>query len=283
MKRILLPTDFSDNAWNAIHYALKKFEKQACNFFVLNSYKLREPGLMTYAGKAIDETFLSTVKKESKQKLDKLLERIKELNRNPNHTFVIISKADGLIDAIGSTCIEERIDCIIMGTKGASGLKEIFMGSNAYKIIKEIDFCPIVVVPDEWDVNAKTEQILLATGYEHLFEGYEFRALLDFATLLNAKVVVGYVGKDSELTRQQESAKKLTEKYFKKVGFEHVLIEEVGFIHTSIQNFLNENPQIGMVAMINYWHSFFEKLTNEPTIKKITFNTKVPFLVTYLL
>ena len=38
MKHILLPTDFSDNSWNAITYAIQLFKDEACVFFILNTY-----------------------------------------------------------------------------------------------------------------------------------------------------------------------------------------------------------------------------------------------------
>ena len=38
MKNILLPTDFSDNSWNAIQYAVELFKDEKCNFFLLNTY-----------------------------------------------------------------------------------------------------------------------------------------------------------------------------------------------------------------------------------------------------
>ncbi|WP_341220224.1 universal stress protein [Polaribacter atrinae] len=38
MKNILLPTDFSDNSWNAIQYAVQLFKDEKCNFFIMNTY-----------------------------------------------------------------------------------------------------------------------------------------------------------------------------------------------------------------------------------------------------
>ena len=38
MKKILLPTDFSENSWNAIQFALHFFKDQRCNFILLNTY-----------------------------------------------------------------------------------------------------------------------------------------------------------------------------------------------------------------------------------------------------
>jgi hypothetical protein len=40
-----------------------------------------------------------------------------------------------------------------------------------------------------------------------------------------------------------------------------------------------EELDINILAMVNYKHSFIEKIINEPVIKKIGFNPKVPFLV----
>ncbi|WP_370003018.1 universal stress protein, partial [Winogradskyella sp.] len=36
MANILIPTDFSDNAWNAIEYAVEFFKNSSCNFYLLH-------------------------------------------------------------------------------------------------------------------------------------------------------------------------------------------------------------------------------------------------------
>lgn len=283
MNRILLPTDFSENAWNAIRYALTIFKNRPCDFFIFNSYQLGASGLMTTRGKVRDTRYFRLMKEESTQKLNDVLQNIKGMNPSEKHTFHVISKSGDFISALGSTVIEERIDGIIMGTKGASGLKEVFMGSNAHKVIKTIDFCPIIAVPNQWKPNNKADQILLATGFEHLFEGYEFEPLLDFAKLVQSKILVGYVGDSSDFSVQQQSTKKLTERFLKDTDVEFIAIKEVGFIHESIQCYIENNPRIGMLAMINYWHNFIEKLMHEPTIKKMAFNCNVPLLITHVL
>lgn len=40
MKRILLPTDFSDISVNAIQYALSLFAEETCEFYLLNVYRV---------------------------------------------------------------------------------------------------------------------------------------------------------------------------------------------------------------------------------------------------
>ncbi len=47
MKTILLPTDYSKNAWNALFTALKLFQNEDCRFLLLNTY---EPNLVNVLG-----------------------------------------------------------------------------------------------------------------------------------------------------------------------------------------------------------------------------------------
>ena len=44
-KKMLLPTDFSKSSWNAIQYAIKLYEHQECDFYILNTYTKDSYGL----------------------------------------------------------------------------------------------------------------------------------------------------------------------------------------------------------------------------------------------
>jgi len=281
-KRIILPTDFSKNAWNAIAYALTVFKNVPCDFFILNSYQVGASGLSNKMAGANDTRLYNLIKEQSERGLNRELEKIKSFDKNPEHTFVTKSIMDTLVNAIGKTVYKEEIDYIIMGTKGASGLKEVFMGSNTYKIIKEMDFCPVIAVPDDYQPDGKLDSILLATGYEHLFENYELKPLVGIAENFNAKLWIAHVGSLEELTSEQKKSKKALEKRLKSINYEFVEVEKEVSVNNTIQELVNEDRDIDMVAMINQDHSFFERLTRESVIKKVTFNTTVPFLVIHL-
>jgi len=281
-KRIVLPTDFSKNAWNAIAYALTIFKEVPCDFFVLNSYQVGASGLSTKMAGANDTRLYNLIKEQSEHDLQRELEKIKSFDINPEHTFKTRSVMDTLVNAIGKTVYKEEIDYIIMGTKGASGLKEVFMGSNTYKVIKEIDFCPVIAVPDDYKPDGKMDAMLLATGYEHLFESYELRPVLNFAEHFNAKLWITHVGSLEELTSAQKASKTSLEKRLKSINYEFVEVEKEVSVNHTIQQLIDEDRDIDMVIMINQDHSFFERLAREPVIKKVTFNSKVPFLVIHL-
>ncbi|WP_036383902.1 universal stress protein [Muricauda sp. MAR_2010_75] len=282
MKRIVLPTDFSKNAWNAIAYALSIFKGVECEFFIVNAYQVGSSGLATKMGRANDTRLYRLMKEQSERELNRVLEKVKETDNNPKHSFNTLSIVDNLVNAVGKTVYNKEIDYIVMGTKGASGLKEVFMGSNTYKIINEIDFCPIIAVPDEFQVKDSIDTIVLATGYEHLFETYELNPLFKLAKLFDSEIWVTYAGDPTELTPQQLASKKVMEKKLKSIKHKFVEVEKGSSIYSAIQKTIVENEEVDMVAMINYGHGFFEKLTHEAVIKKISFNTQVPFLVMHL-
>jgi len=281
-KRIVLPTDFSKNSWNAIAYALKTFKGVPCDFFLLNSYQVGASGLSTKMAGANDTRLYNLMKEQSERELNQELKKIQEIDTDPEHRFILRSVAGTLVNAVGKTVYKEEIDYVVMGTKGSSGLKEVFMGSNTYKVIKDIDFCPIIAVPDDYRPDGKMDAILLATGYEHLFENYELKPVLSLAEHFNAKLWIAHVGRMDNLTPEQKASKLALEKRLTNVEYEFFEVEKEDSVNRTIQKVVDMDRALDMVVMINQDHTFFERLTREPVIKKVTFNTTVPFLVIHL-
>ncbi len=282
MKRILLPTDFSENAWHAIRYALSLFRNQDCEFFILNTFQVGTSGLATKRGRANQTRFYRLLHDQSELGLDKVLKKIEELGPNPKHKINKYSLPDHLVNAAANMVKSKEIDLIVMGTKGATGLKEVFMGSNAHKVVKHIHDCPTILVPSKFEVEDNQDTLVLATGFEHLFNSQELKPVLEFSEKLGSKVWVVFVGEESDLTAQQLVVKQELSKQLNAVTHEFVFVEKEGSVNETLQKMISENSNVHMVAMVNYWHSFFEKLTREPVIKKVSFNLKVPFLVIHL-
>jgi len=281
MQRILFPTDFSENAWNAIVFALSLFKNEECEFFILNVFQLGSSGLVTTINRANETRLYQVTKEESKRGLEKTLKRIEESYENPKHKFNSLIRISTLTNAIRQVVFDKDIDYIIMGTKGATGLKEVFMGSNTYKTIKNVDLCPIIAVPDDFKHDT-IETILFITGLEHAYHTYEVKPMIDIAKILNAKIRVLYLGDINTLEPHQKTAHELIQKRLKGVNHELIILKKEKPINITIKELVEENNDIGIVCMINYWHSFFEKITNERVIKKVAFNTQVPFLVMHL-
>ena len=116
MKNILLPTDFSKNAWNALFMALKLYADFECTFYVMNCYDLD----MKYAGGA-QSTIRSgmvykALKNTSDNGLDEVLQYVTENHHNTKHRFEKIAYSGDIISGLRSNIMKYDIDTIIMGT-----------------------------------------------------------------------------------------------------------------------------------------------------------------------
>ncbi|MEC8830812.1 MAG: universal stress protein, partial [Bacteroidota bacterium] len=136
MQKILIPTDFSENAWNAIDYAMQLFRNRRCTFYLLNTYTPVIPS-SRFMAKMIDGVrIVDAVRENSEQGLSRTVERIKTKYGNPNHSFETISSFNLLVEEVKDIVDTFGINLVVTGTKGASGVDEVFMGSNTVRIIK---------------------------------------------------------------------------------------------------------------------------------------------------
>ena len=277
-KHILLATDFSVNAKNAMDYAMHLFEKEECIFYVLNAFEDGASGLSSTMGKAKNTRLYRAIKEESERNLESLVNELRSKNENPLHLFKGLSIGDSLLNALGKTFIDYTINYVFMGTKGSSAVKEVFMGSNTVRVIKNLDFCPIVAVPENYHFEIP-DQVAFATNFEHVYVEAELNPLAELAKLWDTKIIVLHVDTGKKLTQQQETSKNLLTERLE--GLPHQLVEVEGEskISDAIQSFTSKNEQVHMIAMVNYWHSFFERLTKENVINRVAFSSEVPFLI----
>ena len=116
MRKILIPTDFSDNALNALKFALELFKYNKSEFFIMHAYQdeiYADKSLMT---RETLEEVTHIIANRSDKQLEKILKQIKEFSPNPRHKYNIVSANSMLINEANKIVDEENIDIIIMGT-----------------------------------------------------------------------------------------------------------------------------------------------------------------------
>lgn len=277
MKRILLPTDFSEHALNAIKYALYLFEKEDCIFYLLNAYQVSPSALSSRINQERQTRLFEITEEESLRKMNKLRTQLENDNLNSKHRIKADCKPGDVVNIIIQYAVAKNIDYIFMGTKGSTGAKEIFMGSTTVAILKNITCCPVIAIPENYSYDLPDE-ILFAADFKRYFEKYEIKPLKDIAMLWNTSIRILYVA-EVDLDTTQNKNKQILLKLLCGVPF----IEEETFkkkrsMAKTIMS-CSDRPYIGMIAMVNNKHSFTEKLLREAVVKKVAFKSKVPFLV----
>lgn len=171
VKKILVPTDFSEQAGYALDFAYQIAIKSTAEIILINVVDY--PGLssafgggMNVIGGAeppldnLDESFINNLLSRSKeeikamtQKLDQGSVKIKQVVEVGNPYFVISEKIE-----------QENVNLVIMGTKGATGLEEVLIGSNTERVVRHAK-CPVITIKKKRDYT-KIHNIAFASNFE---------------------------------------------------------------------------------------------------------------------
>ncbi|HZJ20800.1 MAG TPA: universal stress protein [Pricia sp.] len=275
MKKILLPTDFSENAYNALKYAVELYNDDDCNFYLLNTYTppihQTEYVMDTSAQLGLGDIYRT----QSLENLEELQKRATVEFKNPQHIFNTRSAFNTLIDEILETVENEQIDLIVMGTQGATGAQEILFGTNTADVIDKAN-CPVIAVPSKFKYDAPKE-ILFPTDYEIDYREKQLGELLHLAKKFNSKINVLNVTSSYELSQEQKTNKSALAVTFNSISHEYHEVPDTEII-TAITDFQSKKGTDFLVMLQNK-HTFFERLYIEPVIKKIGFHGNVPFMV----
>ncbi|MBD1259692.1 universal stress protein [Maribacter polysiphoniae] len=277
MKNVLLPTDFSENAWNATKYAIELFKEEECVFHLLNTYT---PAIVSsrFMGTSMGHVQESNVRDNSEKGLKDLLGKIKKNFNYPKHSFKTISSFSLLVDEIKDIVERVGIDMIITGTKGASGLDEVFMGSNTVRIIKSVKNCPVLAIPQHFEYASPTE-IAFATDFNRFYSLSELQPIIDLAKTFKASLRIVHVQYEIKaLTEIQMFNLNMLRKYLNEVEHYVHTVSELNSVSKTLEVFAKE-LDIHLLAMLNYQHSYMEKMTREAVVKRMAFHTQIPLLV----
>lgn len=278
MQKILIPTDFSENAWNAIDYAMQLFRNRRCTFYLLNTYTPVIPS-SRFMAKMIDGVrIVDAVRENSEQGLNTTVRRIQTKYGNPNHSFETISSFNLLVEEVKDIVETFGINLVVTGTKGASGADEVFMGSNTVRIIKSVRKCPVLAIPYHFEYVTPTE-IAFATDFNRFYTTSELEPLLDLAKMFKATIRIVHVQYGIKaLTELQQFNLNMLRRYLNDVEHYVHTVSELNSVSHTLETFSKELG-IHLLAMLNYQHSYMEKMTREPIIKRTAFHTQIPLLV----
>lgn len=189
MKNILLPTDFSENAWNAVQYAIGMYKNETCVFYLLNTYTPDFPQGRFIVSEVWNAQLLDDVQKHSKHGLQKLLRRLKKNHNNTNHSFRTISAFTFLVEEIKDRIETYKIDLVVIGMQGVSDLEGVSLGSNAQRILGAVRKCPVLAVP-KYFLFKTIQKIVLATDFSRLYYLSELYPIIDLALAFKASVQI---------------------------------------------------------------------------------------------
>ncbi|MEX2591549.1 MAG: universal stress protein [Anditalea sp.] len=264
--KILVPTDFSDNAKHAFEFAKKVAKLNMGTITLLFSYYT----IYDFAAQA------AKIVHEIETFANKAMED--QINSRHNFGITVDHKIiQGTVaTAVTSTAYKEDYDLIIMGTQGASGIEKSLIGSNTADVIKDSKV-PVLAVPFEASFETLNEITMAVelTGEE----GHFFDQLMHLTKNWEMSYRALHIQKEHHV--EKETIFKELEVYLKE-NYSHTPFSSTSFSAEDtiegINQYLNEAPG-SLLVMFSKNKSFLEYLFNSSHVVKMAYHTHVPLLV----
>ncbi len=274
MINVLIPTDFSDNSWNALKYAIQFFKGEPVSFYLAH-IRLSDH---TDSEDVVSHGIAVAHRKASKvnDKLDKMISTLQNLYPGIANEITPVYEHGLFIDGIKRIVRDKNINFIFMGTKGASGLKEVTVGSKTGELITRIK-CPTLVVPENATFSPP-EEIVFPTDFNIYYKNKILLTLAEIMAIHDSAVrVLNVTRANIKLSELQENNKDILSDFLADKPSSFHLISE-NTLEEVLPDFI-ETMGIDMIAMVAKNINFFQRLLFRPSVAKISYHTKIPFLV----
>ncbi|SKB58707.1 universal stress protein [Maribacter arcticus] len=275
MKKVLIPIDFSDNAFNALKYACQLFKYEHSEFFILHAFADEVYSRHSNENKNSIGDIKEIVYQNSEKKLKKIWDEIMEYSPNPKHKYKTLSAFGTLTDEANDLVNQENIDIVVMGTKGKTNDPKITFGSNTVQLLKYV-LCPVLAIPENF-LYHQPKKILFPTDYLVPYKRRELKLLNEMSGSFISTIHMLYINPKATLSLWQEDNKQFLLNGLTKpdLVFDTILAED----KSVAINQLISKSEIDLLVMINTRHSYMEKVLFHSSIDEITLTIKVPFLV----
>ncbi len=212
MKRILVPTDFSLHAENALRVAANLAKKHNGEIYLLHMLGL--PMHLMADSNTIPDNFSSKSAggppealffiKMAHKRFQEVLNSDFLKDITVHETIQNYQVFEGIIDSAH----KHNVDLIVMGSQGASGVKEMTIGSNTEKVVRTSNI-PVLVIKKthtEFDLN----DLVFPSEFTNEYKD-SFLKVVDFAKKINAKMHLLMVNTPNKFITTDQAEERMNE------------------------------------------------------------------------
>ena len=260
---ILLPTDFSENAEKACETAFKLAAYNMGTVSILHAYDL------PYSDRSMTTSLLEVMKDNAETNMAAFSKKVKAKYSGAFKTIVNLGNPIRLIHDHSE---QDNIDLVVMGTKGASGIEEVLIGSNAASVIQNTKK-PVLIIPPNTDLK-EIKRIVFASDLDPKVKERPLQRLGAFAKMVGASIDIVHVQKENNVPT---GARDFYSSILKEVEHEFTIIRADNVEQAIAKEADKENADI--VAAINKNYGFFESIFHRSITNKLAYHSSLPLLV----
>lgn len=270
MRNILVPTDFSDYADLALQYAVNLAKNADAHIYLVHAYSRLENPLINSQDLRDDfNDYQFNIKEKA---LNEKIREIKEQGVKASSHILHGKVEEGIIQFAK----RKKMELIVLGTQGATGLAEVIVGSTAASIIAQSEV-PVLAIPRHSEIKDAREIVMARESFEVEPEFVE--PVLDIAEIFGAKVSVVHIKSASGKAVPESEIEKYRDRlraHKPKLQIESRVIEGDDFEDT-MQRY-SEEVKAGMIAMASYKRGFFERIFKPSRTRSMAFHSSMPLL-----
>ncbi|MCB0429877.1 MAG: universal stress protein [Flavobacteriales bacterium] len=269
MKTILLPTDFSDESKNAIRYAINLYGTQDVRYIALHAYDLQHHNTTMMI--SLDDV----LKKDALEAMDMEQAWLKKEYAGQTLPLTPVVQKGELPLVLEKVIAHEKADLIIMGTKGASGVSKVLLGSNAVRVIQSAHI-PVIAVPLKAGVQP-LKKVLLAVDFREPFKPGAAAATLDLCKTHGAELMIVYVSETGELSAEAGENKGKWEAALASLPHSiHVI--RAADVTDGLETLASEHKP-DMIAMTAGEGGFFRRMFHHSDTKEMVQHAHLPLMI----
>lgn len=256
---ILIPTDFSENAFKAVDFVYNHFKTDKITVKIIHS--ISQPVSTSGVMLRLDDMMKADAQRE-------MLELSQRIKKNYNDEPETIIKHGHLKDTVNQVSAVAVPDLIVMGTKGESDIKSRLMGSVTEAIIRTSMY-PILAIPVTW-YKDDLHTITITTEKNELESKSFLKTLMESLRLVNPKFeVLTVLGENNKggLSRSMD----VNGLQFSVQGIEN------NDVVSGINQYL-ASKQVDLLGIYHSHNSRIDYLFNRSITKTICANVEVPIL-----
>ncbi len=271
MKTIIIPTDFSPIATNALHFGIDMAKAIKASILLLHVYQVP----VSFTDTPIVLVSIEDLRKGAEEQIEKLKKEVEHLTSGSVKVYTE-TRMGNVTDELETLCSKINPFAVVMGTKGSSGVERILFGSNTLNAIRHLNW-PVICVPPGKAFGHGIKKIGFACDFRDVVKSTPTHFIKEFVKEFNAELHVLNVDHDNKHFKPETPEQSI---------LLHTLLEEANpsyhFIeHADIEDGINEFAEknnLDLIITIPKKHKLLQGIFKPSSTKQLVYQAHVPVM-----
>jgi nucleotide-binding universal stress UspA family protein len=270
MKTIIVPTDFSPVAINALHYAINMAKDFSFNVTLFHAYQIP----VAFSEVPVVTISMEEMQSQTEDKMNDLKKSVEHITSGEVLINIKYSLGD-TIEELEKLCSTENVFSVVMGTRGAGAIEVLFLGSTTLSAINHLHV-PVMIIPPGASYRP-IKKLGFACDYSQVAETTPIKEITELCTIFGAELKVLNVDyKNRHFTPEVPMALTKVNKLLEPLNPEYHFIDDPD-IEDGINKFA-ETHNIDMLITIPKKHRLLDGIFRKSHTRELALHAHVPIV-----